>query len=193
MKLKMRCLSMAMLVASISSFASGVGAVSLAFTPANQSVALGDPVTFDITISGLTSGAAPSLGVYDLDVSFDPGVLAFDSVLFGGLLGESTRDVDDSTPGTLNLFELSLLDEAELDALQPATFILASLTFNTVSAGSTDLVLSVNSLGDGPGDPLPIDSVGSGSITVVPEPSTLTLTAAAVWGLCLCRRRRVKA
>jgi hypothetical protein len=43
----------------------------------------------NIFISGLGDGTAPSLSTFDLDISFDPTILAFSTAVFGDpILGD---------------------------------------------------------------------------------------------------------
>ena len=65
--------------------AANAHAISLEFVPAAQSVSLGSNAEVGIKISGLVNLAAPSLGVFDLDVSFNPAVLSFTGVTYGTL------------------------------------------------------------------------------------------------------------
>src|SRR5262249_52890174 len=61
------------------SLASEARAVSLALTPASSVAAVGGSVAIAIEIAGLGNGAPPTLSSFDLDVSFDPSVLSFQS------------------------------------------------------------------------------------------------------------------
>ena len=144
-----RCLALVLVLMFFSS--SSVQAISLDFVPSTQQVDIGSTVDVDIVISGLGDFTDPSLGVFDLDVIFDPTILSFDSVTFGLLLGdpslgEAITVEDASTPGTVNLFEVSLLEGDAvtcffcippfLNDLQPSSFTLATLTFDTLSVGT---------------------------------------------------------
>jgi hypothetical protein len=180
-------------------------AISLDFVPVFQSVVAGNPVSVDLTISGLGDFAPPSLSTFDLDVSFDPAILAFSGVSFGLLLGdpslrEATTTVANSVVGLVNVFALSFLEGNSetcifcippfLDDLQPASFTLATLTFNTLAEGVSPFTLSVNALGDAAGNPLAADvSGGSVTATAIPEPSTFLLLGSGLAGLLVFRRK----
>ena len=94
-------------------------------------------------------------------IGFDPMILAFDGALFGTYLlgdpddfGETMTDIP--SPGGLrpdgsivpdnsvNIFELSFLLDFELDALQPSSFALATLTFDTLNSKSWHELLRYN-------------------------------------------------
>ena len=84
----------------------------------------------------------------------------------------------------------------ELEALQPASFVLLTLTFDAIAPGTSDLELTQVLLGDALGVELEAFAE-SGSVTVrgtgggVPEPSLAGLLFAATLGL-VARRRRAR-
>ena len=180
-------------------------AALLTIQPPTKSVAVG--VTFEVavTVSGLGVGAAPSLSVFDLDLTYDAGLLQFDSLTFGDpVLGDQ---LDLSTPaqgtltasgspvpGVVNHFELSFDAPATLDSLQPDAFTLSVFRFTALSAGVSPLDLVVNSFGDSPGAPLDATvQGGSVTVTVVPEPTLTGLVFAlgpATW--VVLRRRKAR-
>ena len=171
--------------------AAGSQAITIGFSPVSQDVALGDQAFVDLAISGLGDGAAPSLGVFDLDVSFDPLVLNLSSVSFGDqldILGLGSWKEAITGVGMVNLFELSFDSPDDLDSLQADSFVLASLTFDTLALGESPLTLSIKALGDSWGDPL-IADVQSGSVSVVPEPSTILLVGSGLVGLGCFRKK----
>ena len=105
-------------------------------------------------VAGLVGGAAPSLGSWDLDLTFDASLMSLDSVSFGGFLGgpaDSLQDALENGSGSWDLAEISLLSPDELDALQPASFVLATLDFSALAEGTSSVALSGGVAGDGPG------------------------------------------
>lgn len=149
-------------------------AASISVTPSTQSVNLGDQAVVSLDISGLGTGSAPSVGVFDIDLSFDASILALNSVTVGDpVLGDqldlfALGSILGVTPGagTVNVFEISLDLPDDLNLLQADAFTLATFTFNTLAAGSSVLGLTLNALGDADGFPLEATLTG-GSIDVV--------------------------
>jgi hypothetical protein len=137
---------------------------TISVEPPDQAVPLGTPISINVTVEGLGAGAPPSLGAFDFNVEYDPGILAFDSLTFGdpllgdqldlGIGGSITGFGVDPVLGIVNQFEVSLELPGDLDALQPDTFVLTSLTFSSIGEGSSPLVISDLMLGDANGDPL---------------------------------------
>lgn len=174
-----RFLFAALAAASASSF----GAVSITVTPAAQSTSAGSTISVDINISGIGGGTA--LGTFDFNVAFDPALLAYSSVSYGSQLDLfGLGDIQSATlsTGTVNVFELSLESVSDLNTLQAPSFRLATLTFDTLSGGSSPLTLSINALGDASGNSVAAD-LSHGSVTVtsaVPEPATYALMLAGL-------------
>lgn len=173
-------------------------AVAITITPVSQTVTLGNTAEIDIGISGLGDHSSPSLGVFDLDVLFDPAVLGFNSVVFGdSVLGDqldllgfgSITDVK-NTSGSINLFELSLDSPADLDSLQPGAFILVRILFNSLSIGDSALQIVINDLGDANGTAITA-AVSDAKITVsaIPEPDSIFLLISGLLVIFLFRKK----
>lgn len=158
-----------------------------------SNITVGNLVSFDVNISGLGNGVAPSISTYDLDFLFDTGILQYQSTVFGdSTLGNqldlfnlgSIQSVQESI-GTINLFELSLDTTADLIDIQADSFTLFSINFDAISIGTSGVSTAINSLGDQSGDPLTastskLNFTVNPSITkVVPVPTLTT------WGLLL--------
>lgn len=160
-------------------------AISLDLVPNSPTVMAGDLLDVDVVISGLVAGGSPSVGAFDLDVSFDPAILSPTDVTFGPFLGDPNlfEALTDFTflPGIVDLAEVSLLSSAELDALQPDPFTLATLSFSAFASGTTTLTFSQIIIDDAFGNKIPI-----------PEPSTLPLLGAGLAGLLAYGWRRHK-
>lgn len=170
----------------LSSALTSASAAVLSLQPPAQAVLPGAPVQVTLTVSGLGAGTAPSLGVFDLDLLYDPAVLQFDSVSFGDptlgdqldLMGFGTVTwVDSAVAGIVNHFELSLDSPGDLDFLQAGAFTLSVFHFTALAPGVAALDLVIHSFGDSLGDPLATSVTGS-SVTVVPEPAATGLAMA---------------
>lgn len=160
-------------------------AVSIGLVPSATTVASGQLVSVDVVVSGLGAGAAPTVSSFDLDVAFAAPALGLAGVVFGTGLGTGAQVLTSVSvlPGPIVDFAAaSLLSSATLDAQQPASFVLATLTFVAGPAGVSALSIAQAILADtigGPGgNAIPIDELTGTEITVVvPEPATLALLA----------------
>jgi hypothetical protein len=174
-------------------------AVGIGLDPSMQSVALGDAPEVDVFFSDL---GGEIVSAYDLDITYDPAVLdpvevAFTTALGDELFFEVLSDSDLSSPGIVDLAQLSLLPDDVLAALQTADpLVVATVRFDAVGAGTSDLGFVFDAFNDVKGRDaaiLPLEATGA-SITVtgddggpgpspVPEPSAalvFTLGAALV-------------
>lgn len=197
-------LAMLVLLSTSSTFA-----MTLGFSPSYQEVLVGTPVDVDLVISGLGDYREPSLGVFDLDITYDPTIIGFASYALGPYLGDillgeaMDLSLGQISPGLVNVYQLSLLYANEtvdpfyppgfppyLDDSQPSTFTLATLTFDTLDVGTSPLNISRHVLGDAiSGAQLP-DVVEAGSISAVPEPATMLLFASGLCVIGYLRRKR---
>jgi hypothetical protein len=122
--------------------ASQAHAISLTFQPLNSTVTNGDTIDVDVIVSGLIA-ADEIVSTYDLFVAYDASILNASSVSFGPYLDDflfpSIQFQDASDPGLINFGEISFLFDDELAAIQPDSFTLATLTFDTLSVGASDL------------------------------------------------------
>lgn len=168
-----------------------------------STVGVGETTVVDLLISDLGDGLPPSLGAYDLTVTFDAGLLQFVSGTFGDpVLGNQLDlagfgSVSALTPGlgSIDLFELSLDPASLLDSTQAGTFVLAQLTLVGISEGTSPLGIIINALSDADGSPLAAVATG-GSLGVisapgpVPEPATLIYFGTGAAALTILRYRR---
>jgi hypothetical protein len=165
--------------------ASSAGAATISLVPSLDTATVGDVLELDLMVDGLGDGEAPSLGVFDLDVSYDPLVLGLTDVNLGDGLSVSLPThsvIDGGTPGVVSLLEVSFESVATLDALQASAFRLATLSFEAVEAGDAGLALQIRSLGDASGDPLRFetDVAGLGVAPPIPEPASVASYALGV-------------
>jgi len=190
---KLRILGVVSALASLLA-AGPAGAVTIGFSPAVQSGGLGSSLSFDVVVFELDGEIVSS---YDLDLIFDVGVLQADEVLFTSALGdpdfgEVLVDFDLGTPGLVDLSALSLLDDADLLALQAGdTVTLAILYFTVVGPGTSSIDFVFDALNVVTGANAAELDLTAVSGSAVPEPSTPSLLAAAgLFAAAVARKRR---
>jgi len=160
--------------------------------PGGTEVTIGASVSVEVVVSELGDGTFPSLGSFDGDVTFDPGLLTYDDVAFGSDLGEPVTEAlvsIDVVGGVLTGTAVSLLSPAELDALQGSSVTLGTLFFVASGLGSGQIEVTRAQLSDAFGAPLAVDWLGSSPITVIPEPTTALLVACGLAGIAIRQRR----
>ncbi len=163
-------------------------AVTVSVSPSTTTVNTGSQASFDINITGLPNGT--SVGTFDVNVAFDPALLAYSAASFGNQLDIlGLGDIQVVTPGvgTVELFELSLDTAANLNSLQAKSFRLATVTFNTVAAGNSPITISINAIGDALGNSIGV-AIQNGSVSIVTATASvpaLSDPALAALGLLL--------
>ena len=173
--------------------------ITISVSPSSQIAGLGSPLNVALQIAGLGDHSAPSLGTFDLNLTFDPNILAFGGVVFGDPVLEDQLDPTGfgnvfnlafPAVGTVQLFDLSFASVSDLNSLQAPNFALARLTFDTIGVGTSGLVVTVNALGDADGNPLSVDlQNGTAEVSAVPEPGSDLLLATSMFVIAICRRR----
>ncbi len=174
----------ATLIALSMSLALNSQALTIDLSPSAQQLQLGEKFTLDVKVSDLTDAAAPSLGVYDLNLLFDATRVSISQIIWGDAVKGNQLDIngfgsfqisDASNSGTLNVFELSFDEVWTLDNLQAGNFNLFSVIFATIAVGPADFSLGVNALGDANGNSLQVNSLGTSNLLInavaVPEPA----------------------
>ncbi len=155
-------------------------ALTVSLQPGSTAVEIGNTVLVDLVIDGLGNLTSPSLGAFDLDVTYDPSVLSAASVTFGvqldlGAFG-SLQSFDLSLPGQIHLDELSLETASDLDAAQPDSFVLATLEFVAVGPGLSAIEFDplFATLSDAGANVLTGYSLGASAITVNRNPTAVS-------------------
>jgi hypothetical protein len=132
-------------------------AITLNLSPVGQSITVGSPVSIDARVDGIGNFTTPSIGGFDLTLTYNPGVLQFSSVSFNvpgqGNLVDLTNNpalnsVDSSVSGVVKFNQISLNTPAELNAVQPSNFTLARINFLGIGSGTSSLNLSATDLID---------------------------------------------
>jgi len=181
----------------------GVGTHATAYdvtvTPGTTDTTVGSQVAISVLASDLSPGG---LGSYNLDLSFEAGVLGFNRVTDGLGMGNAFGLMWGLTGGTLTVTDTSLDDPLSLLATQSPSFVLFTVYFDALSAGTSFLNLSGVVLSDAYGGAdMPI-TLGHGSVTVtsgggpvtpVPEPGAWVLMLAGVLTLVWLQRRNAAA
>jgi hypothetical protein len=119
--------------------------LGLVFTPSESSVPVNGTVTVTITAPGLTGVSPPQIvSAFDLDVLYNAAVLQLTDVTFGPSLNPSLQRSSASTPGVVDLAELSWQSDAVLQQVQPETVLLATLTFTAIGQGTSMIALGTD-------------------------------------------------
>ena len=163
---------------------------TLTFVPPTQTVFFGDTFVVDLVISDVSP--TDVIGSFDLDVLFPGSQFEPLDVQFGPFLGDPSDPLQTLVDvtlffGRIDLAEVSLLLTSELEALQPDSFILASLFVRAERSGVGRFSIAPDALiDDGFGVKLPV-TVSDATITVVPEPGIPALFSIAAM-ILLARR-----
>ncbi|VAW55191.1 hypothetical protein MNBD_GAMMA06-21, partial [hydrothermal vent metagenome] len=150
-------------------------ALTLSLSPNSQIIAPSGIATVDLVASDLGNFVAPTVGAFSIEILFDESIIAFDSVEYGALLGNpmnlfETDIITTVNPDSVELDEFSFLADFELDALQPETFTLATLTFSGLLSGVSFLDFGFIDVSDAVGFTLTPSSLTPSEITVTAVP-----------------------
>jgi len=205
-----------LMISAILSFgiliAQSASAITLGFQPEVQNTALGDSVTVDLIISDLGDYMPDSLSTFDITILFDSMILSVDTAdidndgvidsvsldpssqldIYG--FGLNVLSASVTSPGTLNIYDLSFDTEDDLNNYQKGNFSLATITFDTIGVGTSELLIdsATIQLGDATGNPL-VATLNSGFVTVaasVPEPATCLFMGVGLVGLLGLKKKK---
>lgn len=186
----MQCLLTGLLFCTLCTTALAVPQLEL--NPLQPSVTFGSTAGVELRISGLDEATA--LSAFDVQIFFDPAVLAYVDSVFGDqldLFGSGDVRGSETGDGSLNVWEISLDSADDLLNGQADAFTLATLSFHAVGEGFSALTLSLNALADADGNSLPAQLGEAGvSVSAVPLPAVgYSLVALAGLPLAGWRRR----
>lgn len=177
-------------------YQSAFATVILDFSPNSQTVLLSGQASVDIVASNLQN---EFISGFDFNTRWDSNILSLANVSFGSALGSPSLPsvTIDNSLGFSNLADISFL--FDLTSVQSGTgsIILATLVFDTLTVGVSDLSLTGNIPGGGfLSDEygfLLATSANSGSINVItatiPEPGTLFLLGIGLLTVLSIRQR----
>jgi hypothetical protein len=158
------------------------GPVALSLVPSTNSVNNGDTMTVEAVISGLGAPGPAEVGSFDIFVGYNATLLAWEATDFTNLLGNPVLGeaitLSDTTGSTVEALDVSLLTIPQLDALQPASFTLATFTFIAIGDGKVTFQNQGGPIDDGNGN-----LIAGTKTPSVPEPSALLLLLPA-FGVC---------
>ncbi len=178
----------------------GTAGVTVSLQPDSVALQPGDPLSVDVVISGLGDLASPSAGSFDLTVAWDDTLFTFNSLTFGSELGDLTMaeaiEGTSPLPGSVQAFEVSLLPAATLNANQPASFTLATLTFDGTGVLGSSTFDVGGLVSDENGIMLPFTAIGTrvsaGSVLDIPTlgdfAAVLMMIGLLIVGLITLRR-----
>ncbi len=172
------------LVASFASRGtSQASGTTIAITPASQAVHMGQPVEFDIAVTGVTN-----LGAWQVQLHWDPAVLTYDSSSNGTFLGSTGRSPACISPETnaasgTAKFACGTVSSGSTPEGPSGDGVLTHVKFTTMAEGTTNIEFTDVQLANWDSyDCCPGFTFGEGAVTVsaadnAPLPATPTPNA----------------
>lgn len=154
----------------------------ISLEPPSPSIAVGESLEVGLRVSGLRTVTAPALGAFEVSLSYNPRLLAFDRAIFadpgtrsplGPIAGATTGSSAYPETGTIHAFGISLDSPEDLEKHQKGSLVLARFRFVAVSAGVCQLNPFVVELSDPRGAPLRIDWTRGLTLAAVASPAIL--------------------
>lgn len=171
-------------------------AATISLLPSDVNPPVGGTFSLDIMVDGLGASGAPSVGGFQIDLSFDGGLLAGQSVSFGSALGTGSQVFTSESigAGSVTLNAVSLLAPATLDALQGASVLLGSVAFQRLDAAAGTIGFGSVLLSDSFGSAINVTAATGASMgTAVPEPTAALVFAVGTLVVASALRGRQRA
>lgn len=176
-----------------------VGLADIYFQPGNSFINnVGEFATVDVMFSG---AAAPWLAGFDIDITYDPAIVAAGLVNWpDSFLGTGINVLQDAVfgSGLLNVAEISLVSVTDLQSAQSGhdPFRLFQISFEGLANGLSPLAFSRVELTDGDANLLAPGNTPAGRIAVggtapIPEPGSLLLLVPVLGTLAVLKKRLV--
>jgi hypothetical protein len=153
-------------------------AALVTISPATSEIGVGEILTLDLGISGLTD--EEDLGGFELRLNYDPTIFEFVSFVPGDwMTNDDIIGVPEITAGKVDLAVVSMAFDL---SGQEDAFSIGSVQLKGKSIGISEISLSDITLAGGWGDPLDV-SVGPAVTASVPEPAMMSLLTFGLLGM----------
>lgn len=176
------------LIASVS--ASAIPVVSVDADPATSGIqafaAVPGGVAFDIDVVVTGVEASAPLNAFEFDLMFNSLILDALSVADGGFLLDPVFILQEE----VGMVSVEFAEATLAPVGASGDGVLAKITFDPISLGTSDLDLENVLLSEPFGIPIPAGTPEDGEILVTPEPSTASLVGLGVLALSFAGARR---
>ena len=140
--------------ALIGAFSSAAQAVTLEARANQDQVSVGDTVDVVVVVAGLVAGAAPSIGSYDIVLTYDPDTFAFEEYAPSRALGAA--DLNNLTAGavegasSINFYAVSFYPTFDLHSIQGSSVLLLTASFTALAGGMSTFGIAGSEAVGGP-------------------------------------------